>query len=80
MSNENIIGPTVKNLHHEYLYLHAGVEVAAWRVTSSDVGNSFFFRKKKDLLRIIFGECVLYRIYIIYEYNYVTRLSVDFFS
>lgn len=61
MSNENIIGPTVKILRHEYLYLHAGklklLPLRGERLHRT-VDNSRLLRKQ-DLLRIVFGECVI---------------------
>lgn len=69
MSNENIIGPTVKILRHEYLYLHASklklLPLCGERLHQMLIRVFFFFSlRKEDLLRIVFGECTLHRIYV----------------
>lgn len=51
MSNENIIGPTVKILRHEYLYLHASklklLPLCGERLHQMLIRVFFFFYEKK---------------------------------
>jgi len=73
MSNENIIGPTVKILRHEYLYLHASklklLPLRGERLHRMLI-KIFFYKKK---IYVLFGKYVLHRMYVACAYHTSSR-------